>query len=105
VLGELPRQGAGLLEAGHGPRHGAQLPVAEAQVQVKDGLEGTQGDRTADQLHRLRQQGLPDTSRQVLSETLNIMGLNWLLQTVSTEKLLAAQLGVLPLYHYLATRK
>jgi YD repeat-containing protein len=52
------------------------------------------------QLDTYRQQGLPDNSRQVLSETLNIMGLNWSWETAATEKLLAGQLGILPLYHY-----
>lgn len=52
------------------------------------------------QLDNYRQQGLPDTSRQVVSETLNIMGMNWLLQTASVEQLLAGQLGILPQYGY-----
>ena len=45
-----------------------------------------------------RLQGLPDTSRQVVSETLNVMALNWMLQTASAEQLLAGQLGILPEY-------
>jgi len=36
----------------------------------------------------------------VVSETLNIMGMNWLLQTASVEQLLAGQLGILPQYGY-----
>ncbi len=52
------------------------------------------------QLDNYRQQGLPDTSRQVVSETLNIMGMNWLLQTASVEQLLAGQFGILPQYGY-----
>jgi RHS repeat-associated protein len=50
------------------------------------------------QLDNYRLQGLPDTSRQVLSETLNVMALNWMLQTASAEQLLAGQLGILPEY-------
>jgi RHS repeat-associated protein len=50
------------------------------------------------QLDSYRQQGLPDTSRQVVSETLNVMALNWMLQTASAEQLLAGQLGILPEY-------
>ena len=50
------------------------------------------------QLDNYRLQGLPDTSRQVVSETLNVMALNWMLQTASAEQLLAGQLGILPEY-------
>ena len=46
------------------------------------------------------QQGYGNSSRQVVSETLNLMGMNWLLETAYAEQLLAAQLGVLPQYHY-----
>ncbi len=49
-------------------------------------------------LEAYRQQGLSDTSRQVLTETLNIMGLNWQLQVGSTANLLASQQNVLPHY-------
>jgi RHS repeat-associated protein len=51
------------------------------------------------QLDAYRLQGLSDSSRQVVSETLNVMGLNWLLQTASADQLLAGQLGVLPQSH------
>ncbi len=44
--------------------------------------------------------GLTNGSRQVTSETLNVMGLNWLLQTKQTEQMLAAQLGILPMYYH-----
>lgn len=44
-------------------------------------------------------QGLPNTSRQVVSETLNIMGLNWMLQTENAGHLLEPQMGILPQYH------
>jgi RHS repeat-associated protein len=50
-------------------------------------------------LDAYRQQGLADTSRQVVSETLNVMGLNWMLQTEGAEQMLAAQEGILPQYH------
>jgi RHS repeat-associated protein len=51
-------------------------------------------------LDAYRQQGLADTSRQVVSETLNVMGLNWMLQTEGAEQILAQQLGILPQYHH-----
>lgn len=51
-------------------------------------------------LESYRAQGLSDTSRQVTSETLNVMGLNWLLQTAMTEWILAPQLNVLPHYDH-----
>lgn len=47
-----------------------------------------------------RAQGLSDSSRQVTSETLNIMGLDWLIQTAMTEWMLAPQLGILPHYDH-----
>jgi RHS repeat-associated protein len=46
------------------------------------------------------QEGLTNGSRQVTSETLNIMGLNWMLQTEQTEQMLAAQLAILPMYYH-----
>jgi len=51
------------------------------------------------QLDNYRLQGLGDTSRQVVSETLNIMGLNWMLQTENANHLLEAQMGILPMYY------
>jgi RHS repeat-associated protein len=51
------------------------------------------------QLDAYRQEGLADDSRQVVSETLNIMGLNWMLQTEFTEQLLADETGILPQWH------
>ena len=44
------------------------------------------------------QQGLTNGSREVVSETLNVMGLNWMLQTAGAGQMLALQLGVLPQY-------
>ncbi len=52
------------------------------------------------QLDNYRLQGLGDTSRQVVSETLNVMGLNWMLQTESAEQLLARQMDILPQWHH-----
>ena len=49
-------------------------------------------------LDAYRQSGLTNTSRQVMSETLNVMGLNWLLQTEAAEQLFGAQLNILPEY-------
>ena len=51
------------------------------------------------QLDAYRQQGYSDTSRQVVTETLNIMGLNWQMQDVSMSRILAAQIGVLPMFY------
>ena len=48
-------------------------------------------------LDAYRHQGQPDTSRQVVTETLNIMGLNWELQTEYMSRMLAQQIGVLPM--------
>ena len=42
------------------------------------------------------QQGLATNSREVMSESLNVMGMNWMLQTAQTERMLATQLGILP---------
>ena len=51
------------------------------------------------QMDCYRQQGYPDSSRQVLSETLNIMGLTWMLQTKAVGDELGTQLGVLHQFH------
>ncbi len=53
-----------------------------------------------DQLDAYRAQGLPDTSRQVVSETLNVMGLNWLLETAWAGHIMDPQLHVLPQFHH-----
>jgi len=50
------------------------------------------------QLDTYRQQGYTDTSRQVVTETLNVMGLNFMIQTKLYEDILASQLGILPEY-------
>ena len=52
------------------------------------------------QLNVYLQEGYPNTSRQVVGETLNIMGLDWMLQTEGAEQLLAVQEGILPQYHH-----
>jgi len=46
------------------------------------------------------QQGLTNGSRQVTSETLNVMGLNWMLQTAQVGQMMAPQLGMLPQYFH-----
>ncbi len=46
------------------------------------------------------QQGLTNGSRQVVSESLNVMGLGWMLQSAGAGDLLAAQLGILPQYFH-----
>lgn len=53
-----------------------------------------------DRLDRYRQQGLLDTSREVTTETLNIMGLNWMLQTERISRVLAAQQAMLLQQHH-----
>src|ERR1051326_7811299 len=45
-------------------------------------------------------QAFSDTSRQVVTETLNVMGLNWQLQTEYLSRMLAAQIGVLPQFYH-----
>lgn len=51
-----------------------------------------------DQLDSYRQQGYPDTSRQVTSETLEMMGLQWILDTAYADRLVSGQLNILPEY-------
>jgi hypothetical protein len=46
------------------------------------------------------QEGMTNGSRQVTSETLNIMGLNWMLQTAQAGQMMASQLGILPQYYH-----
>ncbi|MEI8121841.1 MAG: RHS repeat-associated core domain-containing protein [bacterium] len=53
-----------------------------------------------DRLDRYRQQGLADTSREVTTETLNVMGLNWMLQTERIPRLLATQEAILMQNHH-----
>ena len=50
------------------------------------------------QLDKYRQQGLSDTSREVVSESLNVMGLSWMVQNTAMQQILAAQVGMLPHY-------
>lgn len=53
-----------------------------------------------DQLDRYRQQGLADTSREITTETLNIMGLNWMIQTERMARVLVAQQNMLLQHHH-----
>lgn len=53
-----------------------------------------------DRLDRYRQQGLADTSREVTTETLNVMGLNWMLQTERISRVVAAQQNMLLQHHH-----
>lgn len=53
-----------------------------------------------ERLDSYRQQGLKDTSRQIVTETLNVMSLNWFLQTELMSHVLAAQQDVLLLHHH-----
>ncbi len=50
------------------------------------------------ELELYRQQN-SDTSWQVVTETLNVMGLNWLTQTEYINRMLAQETGVLPMYY------
>ena len=50
------------------------------------------------QLAAYRQQALGDTSRQVVTESLNMLGLSWMIQTELTQDILDQQLGQLPEY-------
>jgi RHS repeat-associated protein len=51
-------------------------------------------------LDQYRQQGLSDTSREVVTETLNVMGLNWMLQTERLSRVLTAQQDMLLQHHH-----
>lgn len=51
-------------------------------------------------LDAYRLQGYADTSRQVTTETLNVMGLSWLVQTELALELLAQEGGQLPHHHH-----
>ena len=42
----------------------------------------------------------PDESREVRTEILNIMGLTWLSQTATANRLIASQNRIIPLYHH-----
>ncbi len=46
------------------------------------------------------QQGYANSSWQVTCETLNIMGLSWMLQTAQLGQMIAPQLGILPQYFH-----
>lgn len=46
------------------------------------------------------QEGYPTDSRQVVSETLNVMGLSWMVQTELNEEIMAQEWGLLPQNHH-----
>jgi RHS repeat-associated protein len=52
------------------------------------------------QLDSYIQQGYSSSTRQVMTETLNVMGLNWLSQTELAKELLAGQTDTLQHYHH-----
>jgi len=56
--------------------------------------------RRQEQLDSYRQQGLSDSSRQVISETLNVMGMNWMLQIELAEQILNTQYDVQNTHHH-----
>ena len=51
-------------------------------------------------LDAYRQQGWADSSRQVVTETLNVMGLDWMVQTELANELLSQEWGQLPQNHH-----
>ncbi len=51
-------------------------------------------------LDAYRMQGLADSSRQVTTETLNVMGLGWMVQTELAQELLSQEWGQLPHHHH-----
>ena len=53
-----------------------------------------------DRLEKYRAQGLADTSREVVSETLNVMGLSWMEQSELTGRLFALQGDILYQHHH-----
>src|SRR5581483_9459772 len=53
-----------------------------------------------DKLDAYRAEGYPDSSRQVVTETLNVMGMGWLVQTELAHALSCQQLGQLPERHH-----
>jgi YD repeat-containing protein len=53
-----------------------------------------------ERLDAYRQRGLADTSREVMSETLNVMGLHWFYQTELVARQLAAPGDLLPQSHH-----
>jgi RHS repeat-associated protein len=53
-----------------------------------------------EKLEWYRQQGFSDTSWQMVSETLNVMGLDWLLQTELSTRMLTAEMGFLGQNHH-----
>lgn len=53
-----------------------------------------------EKLDAYRKQGLSDTSREVLTETLNVMGLSWMVQTERLQRLVAAQQSMLLQRHH-----
>jgi RHS repeat-associated protein len=51
-------------------------------------------------LDAYRAQGWPDSSRQVTTETLNVMGLGWMVQTEMSLELFSQQMGLLPHHNH-----
>src|SRR5207253_815241 len=52
------------------------------------------------QLEAYRQQGLSDTSLPVVSETLNVLGMSWVVQTAWAQNVLFTQMGLLPQFYH-----
>lgn len=53
-----------------------------------------------DQLDSYRRSGLPDSSREIVTETLNVIGLTWLHQTELIERAIGGKTNCDPLYHH-----
>lgn len=53
-----------------------------------------------ERLDKYRQQGLSDSSREVLTETLNVMGLSWYIQYERIEQLMTSQQDMIRQHHH-----
>ncbi len=62
--------------------------------------EGGVVEKRQRQMTEYRQEGKSDTSREVVTETLNVMGMTWMRDTALNKSLLAEIAGVVSLYHH-----
>ncbi len=53
-----------------------------------------------DKLDAYIKQGIPSTNRQVVLESLYVMGLNWMFQTELANRVVGARTGMMPLWHH-----
>jgi len=87
-----------LIPSGPQATAGASYQNANANYAILYSFEPDWGwlQERQKQLEAYQQQGLSSTSRQVVTETLNVMGLNWELQDETIGRLLGQVIGVLP---------